>query len=144
MPRFFYEDTLPYSAEQLYNLVSEIENYPEFVPWCCDAKIVQRDNDIIIADLYIDFKAITGKYTSKVKLDSENKEISVEAVKGLFEYLNQKWKFIQKTNKTQIEFEIDFKVKNPFLNKVLGLVFDQACNKMIKAFKNHADKLYGE
>lgn len=142
MPRFFHEDTLPYSDEKLYNLVADIESYPEFVPWCSDAKIIEKSRDIIIADLFVDFKAITGKYTSKVKLDFDNKEISVEAVKGLFEYLNQSWKFIQNDNNTKIEFAIDFKVKNPFLNKVLGLVFDQACTKMIKAFKNHADRLY--
>ena len=142
MPSFYHEDILDFSDDQLYKLVADIEDYPQFVPWCNKAQIIERNDDIVLADLFVNFKGITGKYTSRVLLDYDKKEISVESTQGVFEYLHQGWKFIKVGNKTRVEFDINFKVRNKLLNKIIGIMFDQACIKMITAFKSYAIKLY--
>ncbi len=143
MPTHTIETILPYKKKQLFELVADIESYPEFIPWCEGARILERDGDIVLADLIVHFRGVTGKYTSRVFLDKELDEISVELSQGPFEHLYQGWKFTKKPNGTLVEFDIDFKLRSFIMEKIVDLMFDDACKKMMNAFAERAKAIYG-
>jgi coenzyme Q-binding protein COQ10 len=125
-------------------MVADIESYPKFIPWCEGARIYERDGNVVLADLIIHFRGITGKYTSRVLLDEENKEISVELAQGPFHHLYQGWKFTKTPDGTRVEFDIDFKIRNFVLEKLADTMFDTACAKMMQAFTDRANHIYGD
>ncbi len=143
MPTHSVQVTLPYSQKQLFDLVADIENYPKFLPWCENARIWEKDGNVILADLVIRFKGVSGKYSSRVLLDEEAFEISVELAQGPFKHLYQGWKFSRVAGGTNIEFDIDFAMRSIILEKIVDLMFDESCKKMMAAFKTRADELYG-
>lgn len=144
MPRHSIERILPHTPDQLFELVSDIESYPTFLPWCEAARIIEEEKeDVILADMLIHFKGVSGKYTSRVFLDKEQQEISVELAQGPFEHLYQGWKFIATAKGTRVEFDIDFKLRSFILEKVMNMMFDTACEKMMSAFEARALKLFG-
>jgi coenzyme Q-binding protein COQ10 len=143
MPTHYIEKILPYTPKQLYDLVADIESYPKFIPWCEGARIYERNVDVVLADLIIHFRGVTGKYTSRVLLDEEAKEISVELAQGPFHHLHQGWKFSKTPNGTRVEFDIDFKIRNFILEKLADMMFDEACSKMMQAFTDRAKAMYG-
>ena len=142
MPNHVIERVLPFSDKQLFDLVSDIENYPLFLPWCEAARIIKREGDVIFADLVVHFRGVTGKYTSRVMLNQKEMHISVELAEGPFEYLNQNWKFLKDQEGTCVCFDIDFKLHSFVLEKMMNLMFDQACAKMMDAFERRALHLY--
>lgn len=144
MPTHSVERILPYSPAQLYELVADIESYPKFIPWCEGARIYERDGNTVLADLIIHFRGITGKYTSRVLLDADAKEISVELAQGPFHHLYQGWKFTKTADGTRVEFDIDFKIRNFVLEKLADAMFDTACDKMMQAFTDRANAIYGD
>ncbi|MDA0781114.1 MAG: type II toxin-antitoxin system RatA family toxin [Rickettsiales bacterium] len=144
MPTHYIEKILPYTPKQLFDLVADIESYPKFIPWCENARIYERDGDAVLADLVIRFRGVTGKYTSRVLIDETEKEISVELAQGPFHHLYQGWKFIKVPEGTRVEFDIDFKIRNFFLEKIADMMFDEACKKMMDAFTKRADQLCKE
>lgn len=140
------EITLPYTVSQLYALVADVEKYPEFIPWCVAARIRERDEKSILADLVVGFKGITEKYTSRVHL-REN-EIEIEYVSGPFAILENNWKFTALENNningaTKINFYIKFQFKSSLLQALIGGLFEKAVHKMVGAFTERAKKLYG-
>jgi coenzyme Q-binding protein COQ10 len=141
MPTHFVEKNLPYTPKQLYDLVADIESYPKFIPWCQGARVYQREGNVVLADLIIHFRGLTGKYTSRVLLDEKEKEISVELAQGPFQHLYQGWKFVKIHEGTRVEFDIDFKIRNFILEKVADMMFNEACKKMMEAFTKRADEL---
>lgn len=143
MPTHSTEIVLPYTPKQLYAMVADIESYPKFIPWCEGARIYDRDGDVVLADLLVHFRGISGKYTSRVILDEKAGEISVELAQGPFHHLYQGWKFTRVYSGTKVEFDIDFKIRNFLLEKVVDMMFDEACAKMMKAFSDRAESLYG-
>lgn len=144
MPQHYIEKTLPYQPDQLYALVADIEDYPNFLPWCEGARVIEsQGDDVLLADLLIHFRGVRGKYTSRVHLNEEQKEISVELAQGPFKHLYQGWKFQKLKDGTRVIFDIDFKLRNILLEKVMDMMFDQACEHMMTAFKKRADALHG-
>jgi len=143
MPTHEIETILPYTPKQLYDLVADIDSYPKFIPWCEAARIWNREGDVVLADLVIRFKGISGKYTSRVMLDEQENEISVELAQGPFEHLYQGWKFSKVASGTRVEFDIDFALRSKLLEKIVDLMFDDACKKMMAAFTKRANELYG-
>ena len=144
MPKHSIKKTLPYSSKQLFDLVADIENYSEFLPWCEKAEIIERKSDsLILARLIVGFKSVKGEYTSKVNLDEKDNKIFVELSEGPFKHLWQIWNFIPVNGGTKVEFDIDFKLHSKILERVMNMVFEPACKKMIKAFEVRAKKLYG-
>ena len=143
------KSTSPYSISQLYELVADIERYPEFLPWCSAARILSRDENSLIADLVISFKAFTEKYTSRVTLcppDPITKiaKINVELIDGPFSHLRNQWEFSPgKDGGTCIAFDLDFKFRSAILEKLIGYMFEKAFKKMTEAFKERAEALYG-
>jgi coenzyme Q-binding protein COQ10 len=146
MPFFTEEKIMPYSAKQIFDLVMDIESYPKFLPWCKIAKITNRSDDNLTADLVINFKGLFEKYTSlvKYKIISDNElEITVSAIDGSFKYLINKWHLKNINAKSsQVSFFIDFSFRSMILEKIIGGVFQKATIKMMTAFEERAKILY--
>ncbi len=133
----------PYTPEQLYTLVADVERYPEFLPWCRAARVFEQDDKKMVAELVISFKHITEQYTSEITLDKPN-EIHVKMIRGPFSHLTNDWKFLAREDGgTDIDFSLDFKFKSIILDKLIGAFFTRATHKMVEAFKKRADALYG-
>lgn len=138
----------PYSPKQLYNMVVDIERYPEFLPWCRAARIIERHPDHFLGELVVSFAHLTERYTSKVTgevpTDTKEGHIEVDLVHGPFHHLDNHWRFVPQANGgTEIHFVVDFKFKSVWLEKLIGGVFERATHKMAEAFTKRADALYG-
>ena len=136
--------TLPYSCEQLFDLVAGVEKYPEFLPWCKASRITKRDGKVIYADLIIGYKMVQEKFSSRVTLDRP-KHIHVEYLSGPMKYLSNHWKFIDnKDGTTTIDFFVEFEFKNPLLRRLMGVFFNEIVRRMVSAFEGRAKALYGK
>jgi len=142
MPSHSEQQFLPYTCEQLFALVADIERYPQFLPWCRAARIVERGEKEFLGELVISFAHMSESYVSRVTL-SAPEAIDVTMVKGPFEYLVNRWKFTPKPGGCEIDFFIDFKFRSRLLDKMIGPLFSRATDKMVAAFRTRADALYG-
>lgn len=133
---------LPYTPEQMYALVADVERYPEFLPWCRAARITSRDGNIIYADLVIGFKMFRERFTSKVTLN-EPDSIHVDYIKGPMHHLNNHWLFEPHEQGCVIDFYVDFAFRSVILDRVIGVLFHEAARRMVSAFETRAKKLYG-
>ncbi|MDH5556218.1 MAG: type II toxin-antitoxin system RatA family toxin [Alphaproteobacteria bacterium] len=135
---------LNHSPEQLFDLVADIERYPEFLPWCVGARIRSRRENVVVADLIIGFKGIREKFTSEVTLNREIMRIDVVYRDGPFKYLNNHWIFkARPEGGCEIDFFVDFEFRSRLLQKVIGMLFNEAVRRMVEAFEMRADRLYG-
>lgn len=142
MPDHKEERFLPYSPEQIFDLVADIGRYPEFLPWCVGARIDRREGDVLYADLMVGFKMIREKFTSKVTLARPNR-IEVEYLDGPFRYLKNQWLFEEKEGGCLIDFYIDFEFRSRILRKVMQPLFHEAVRRMVTSFESRARALYG-
>ncbi|MBP7709668.1 MAG: type II toxin-antitoxin system RatA family toxin [Rickettsiales bacterium] len=147
MPSLTQNKTLPYSAQQMQSLVMDIEKYPEFLPWCKQAKIVERiSDDNLRADLLINFKNFFEKYRSDVKHGrgpNGSHFIDVVAIEGPFKKLVNQWKFRDlEDGNCEVEFFIEFEFSSIFLTKMLGMIFEKATEKMMAAFEERAQEMF--
>ena len=133
---------LPYSPEQLFDLVADIERYPEFLPWCRAARITRREGDVLHADLVIGFKVFRERFTSKVTLRKPD-AVDVQYVKGPMRYLNNHWRFVPHERGCLIDFYVDFEFRSAIVQRVIGLLFNEAARRMVSAFEARAKQLYG-
>ena len=143
MPKHFETRVLPYSSEEIFDLVSDIESYPEFLPWCIGTRILKQEKNIIYADLIVGFKLVREVYTSKVILQRPN-AIDVEYEKGPFKHLINNWKIKEIGSGCEVKFFIDFEFKSRFLRGLMGVFFGEAVNRMVTAFENRANVIYGK
>jgi coenzyme Q-binding protein COQ10 len=139
----------PYSTQQLFDLVIDIERYPEFLPWCRASRIIEQSDNQLLAELIISFKHITESYVSEVTFErpksiNEAGYIAVNLKQGPFEYLNNNWKFTALPQGTEISLELSFKFRSKILDSIIGLLFGKASSKMALAFKQRADALYSK
>jgi coenzyme Q-binding protein COQ10 len=143
MPSLTQHKILPYPAKKMYDLVMDIEKYPEFLPWCKQAKITKKiSEENLEADLLINFKNFFEKYTSDVKHGKSSLDeyfVDVVAIQGPFKSLVNKWKFRDLENgKCEIEFFLEFEFNSIFLTKMIGVIFSKAAEKMMTAFEERA------
>ena len=131
----------PYVPDQLFDLVSDIERYPEFLPWCRAARILTRGEEVCEAELIIKFKHLTESYVSKVVMEYPHK-IEATLVRGPFTHLTNRWNFIPENGGTRIEFFLDFAFRSRILDAMIGALFSRASAKMVAAFQARADHLY--
>ncbi|MEH6402412.1 MAG: type II toxin-antitoxin system RatA family toxin [Sneathiella sp.] len=143
MPTHAEQRVLPYTPEQLFDLVAGVEKYPDFLPWCVGARIKERTDTQIFADLVIGFKMFRERFTSKVTLDRSIMRIDVEYMDGPFRYLNNHWIFEPHASGCKIDFYVDFEFKSIILQKTIGLLFNEAVTRMIAAFETRAHDIYG-
>ena len=134
---------LPYSPDQLFDLVADIERYPEFLPWCVAARVRQRKAELVVADLVIGFKIFRERFTSRVRLDRSGGRIDVAYTEGPFRYLNNHWVFEDHAQGCAIDFYVDFEFHSRILQKVIGVLFEEAVRRMVGAFEARAGALYG-
>jgi coenzyme Q-binding protein COQ10 len=149
MPSLTEKKTLPYKAKQIYSLVMDIEKYPEFLPWCKQAKIIEvKSDENLVADLLINFKNFFEKYRSDVKHGiDENGDyfVNVVAIEGPFKNLTNKWRFKKASDpiSCEIEFFIEFQFNSFILEKMFGSIFEKATQKMMLAFEERAKVVFG-
>lgn len=139
-----------FSVKELHDLVLDIESYPEFLPWCSAARIIESSDNKIIAELVVHFASFHEKYTSEVTVVPPNdtgkySKINVEMIEGPFNKLNNIWVFEHdsKKNKTMVKFNIDFEFKSVILQKMMGAMFGIALKKMMSSFEERAKEIYG-
>lgn len=129
----------------MFDLVAEVEKYPEFLPWCVASRIRSRSETLLVADLVIGFKGIRESFTSIVSLDRQNLVIQVEYQDGPFKHLNNYWKFKPADDGSCIlDFYVDFEFKSRILQKAIELLFGEAVRRMVGAFEKRAVALYGK
>ncbi len=139
---------LPYTAQQMYDLVADVGSYPQFLPWCAAARIrktyAQEDGEVMEADLVISFKVFRERFGSRVTLFPGKKKIDTEYLDGPFKYMKSDWQFEDAMNGgCNISFHVDFEFKNAILQGIIGVVFNEAMHRIVRAFEQRAVDLYG-
>lgn len=139
---------MPYSAQQMYDLVADVERYPEFLPWNAAARIRARrpegDSEVVEAELVISFKVFRERFGSRVVLWPASHRIDTEYLDGPFSHMKSYWKFADRVEGgCEVEFFVDFDFRNAILRRVIGAVFDQAMHRIVRAFEARAEALYG-
>jgi len=143
MPTHAEKRFLPYRPEDLFDLVADVESYPQFLPWCRAARIRKREGNKIVADLVIGFKMVRERFTSHVHLNREDLRIDVTYAEGPFRYLNNHWKFEPAPDGCYVDFFVDFEFHSALLQKIIGALFNEAVRRMAAAFEARARQLYG-
>ncbi len=143
MTQHHVEEIVPYSPENMYALVLDIEQYPEFLPWCRAARILSRREHDFTGELVIAFKHIRESYVSRVRGNEQALTIDVTMEKGPFHHLTNNWEFKAHEDGCLIDFHIDFAFKNKILDKIIGTLFSRATKKMVDAFRERAEDIYG-
>ncbi|EKE09564.1 MAG: cyclase/dehydrase [uncultured bacterium] len=134
---------LSYRPDQLYDLVMDVEKYPEFLPWCLAVHILSQSETEILIDLCVGYKFFRETFRSRVHLTPKTR-IDVEYITGPFHYLNNHWVFKEGPSRgTNIEFFIDFEFKNQLFQSVTQMVFESAFDQMLAAFEKRAQEVYG-
>ncbi len=146
MPKASVKRSIECKKDQLIDLVLDIEKYPIFVPFCLGAKVYSKkekgDLLLIIADLTIGKGPFKDTYKSDVKLNKSNDTIHVTNIDGPLKHLENKWHFKQSDKITEVSFEVDFELKNHFLNIVMSKSFQFGLDKIADAFQKRAEKLF--
>lgn len=149
MPSHKEKRCLPYSAQQMYDLVADVGSYPAFLPWNTAARIRTRTplsdggGEVMEADLVISFKVFRERFTSRVTLRPETKHIDTEYIDGPFKHMHSTWVFRDvETGGCEVDFSVDFELRNAVLQRVIGLVFNEAMQRIVRAFEARAKALY--
>ena len=142
MPTHAEKRNLPHSSHHMFDLVSDVGKYPEFLPWCVGVRLKQRTEENISADMMIGYKMFREKFSCHVELNYP-KRIDVVYEDGPFKYLNNHWIFIEEDNGScTIDFFVDFEFNSILLQKVIGVVFNEAVKIMVHAFEKRASVVY--
>lgn len=142
MPTHAEKRVLPHRPDQLFDLVADIEKYPEFLPWCVATRIRERHGDTSISDMVIGFKVFRERFTTRVTCRKPER-IDVSYSEGPFKYLNNHWIFLPHGDgQCLIDFYVDFEFRSKILQAAIGAVFNEAVKRMISAFEKRAAKLY--
>lgn len=148
MPQFTTTHRVKHSAQNMYDLVADIERYPEFVPLCeglvIKSKEDQGDKHIILADMTVAYKLVRETFTSKVHMNAEKQEIITESVQGPFRNMKNSWRFKEAgEGSCDVEFTISYEFRNFALQILMGGLFEKVFRKFSGAFEARADKIYG-
>ena len=143
MPRHSETKHLPYTPEQLFDLVADIASYDEFLPWVVAVRVRSSSEKETIADLVVGFNAFKERFTSRVVKDRPSR-ICVDYVEGPLKYLHNEWKFDRAGNGgTNVGFSVDFAFRSRLFETLAGAMFDRALRRMTTAFERRAAALYG-
>jgi coenzyme Q-binding protein COQ10 len=142
MPRHTEQRFLPYTPEQLFDLVADVGRYQEFLPWVAATRIRGNSPTEMTADLVVGFKALKETFTSRVR-KTRPEEIVIDYVEGPLKYLHNSWRFRPAPGGTEVDFCVDFAFRNRLFEALAGQMFDRALRRMIGAFEDRAAALYG-
>jgi coenzyme Q-binding protein COQ10 len=150
MPTHSETRRLPYSAEQMYALVADVAQYPLFIPWISAARIrsvtPEGDHAVMLADLVVGFKMFRERFLSRVTLWDADRKIDTEYVDGPFKHMISNWEFSPAPDGQagcDVRFAVDFEFKNKILQGAAGLFFQDAMQRIVRAFEARAEALYG-
>ena len=144
MPRHTETRNLPYSPEQMFDLVADVKRYQEFLPWVAATRIRSDSETLMVADLVVGFKSLKETFASRVT-KQRPAHIKVEYIEGPLKYLHNSWDFRPDgKGGTDIHFCVDFAFKSRIFETLAGQMFDRALRRMIGAFETRAHELYGE
>jgi coenzyme Q-binding protein COQ10 len=142
MPTHAEKRILPFKAKEIFDLVADVEKYPDFLPWIISAKIISREDNKFIADLEIGYKIIRTSYRSEVIL-TPHQTIDINYVDGPFRYLNNHWHFKELDEKLmEVDFFIDFDFQSNYLQVLLQSAFTEVVKRMIQSFEKRASEIY--
>lgn len=137
---------VPYTVDQMYSVVADMERYPEFLPWCASLKILKRERegtaDIALAEMTVDYHGLKERYVSRVHLDPRAGMIEAKHVEGPFKRLDTRWRFVPLAQGCEVHFLTDFAFANLLLSAVAGVAFGFVSARMAEAFIHRADDLY--
>ena len=148
MPRHSETRFLPYSPEQLFDLVADVARYDEFLPWVVAVRVRSSSEAETVADLVVGFNAFKERFTSRVQKERPTAQqarhrIVVDYVEGPLKYLHNEWRFEPAAGGTDVGFSVDFAFKSRIFEALAGQMFDRALRRMISAFEQRAAALYG-
>jgi len=145
MPKASVTRHIARDKQTLIDFVLDIEKYQEFIPFCIDSKVYETNDDEheikIIADLTIGKRPFIDTYKSDVRYDKKNDSIHVTNIDGPLKYLENNWKFVEKDNLTEVKFDVDFEIRNKFLNLIMEKSFQFGLNKIADAFQKRAEEI---
>ena len=147
MPTHSENRFMPFTAQQMYDLVADVNAYPKFLPWCAAARVrsttPQGEAVVMEADLVISFKVFRERFGSRVTLWPDQQKIDTEYLDGPFKYMKSNWSFKDVEGGCEVAFFVDFEFKNAMLQRIIGLVFNEAMQRIVRAFLDRANALYG-
>lgn len=148
MPTHQENRVMPYTAQEMFDLVADVERYPEFLPWNAAARIRSRKaegaSEVLEADLVISFKVFRERFASRVVLWPDRHRIDTEYLDGPFRHMRSYWQFTDRADGgCDVEFFVDFDFRNAILRRVIGVVFNEAMQRIVRAFEARAAALYG-
>lgn len=148
MNSFTTQRQVPFTPQQMFDLVADVERYPEFLPLCEALTIRKRSVDdkgrhVLVADMECGYKSIRERFTSRVTLDADHQHILVEYIDGPFRRLENNWHFVPGGNGCQVKFQIAYEFKSRMLQMLVGGLFDKAFRKFAEAFEQRAARVYG-
>jgi coenzyme Q-binding protein COQ10 len=142
MPTHAERRLVAYTPEQIYDLVTDVERYPEFLPWCVGARVRSQTQTELVADLTIGFGPFRESFTSRVALDRPQ-SAHVRYERGPFRYLNNRWSFTPHPKGCLVDFFVEFEFRSRLLQAAIGAVFNEAVRLMVRAFLRRARDVYG-
>jgi coenzyme Q-binding protein COQ10 len=147
MPTHSETRILPYTAQQMYDLVADVQNYPKFLPWTGAARIRSvddmGDHQVMHADLVISFKVFREKFGSRVTLWPQRKQIDTAYLDGPFRHMESRWGFGDVDGGCEVSFFVDFEFRNKLLQGAATVFFNEAMQRVVRAFERRAKELYG-
>lgn len=147
MPTHSETRFLPYTPQQMYDLVADVGKYPEFLPWCAAARIRSRTDrgasEVMEAELVISFRVFRERFGSRVTLWPKDMRIDTEYLDGPFKHMKSNWSFAPAAGGCNVSFFVDFEFRNAILQRIIGVVFNEAMQRIVRAFERRAQDLYG-
>lgn len=148
MPTFETKRKVPYTAKQMYGVVSDVEHYPEFLPMCTGLRVTSRqdtpEGPVLVATMSVGYKAIRETFTTRVNLNPAVPRVDVAYLNGPFSHLTNRWLFVDlEPGMSEIDFYITYQFRSAMLGALVGGVFDQAFRKFAEAFETRARQVYG-
>ncbi len=149
MPSFSSSHKVSHNADDMFNLVADVEKYPQFVPLCQDLQIrgrreLENGRTVLVADMTVSYKLFRETFTSRVELDPDSRSILVEYLDGPFQHMENKWTFVDgEQSGCTVGFFISYEFRSKTLGALMGTMFERAFRKFSSAFEARADKVYG-
>lgn len=148
MPSFRTTRRVPHGPQEMFDLVADVERYPEFLPLCTGLRVLRRqqeseERESLVAEMSIGYKSIAERFTTKVVLDRANRVIHVSYIDGPFKYLENRWEFRPDGEGCTVHFSIKYEFRSMALGLIMGAMFDRAFRRFTHAFESRADSVYG-
>lgn len=147
MPHHEETRALSYTPRQMYDLVADVARYPEFLPWTAAARIRSSEDrgeyTEMLAELVVSFKVFRERFGSRVLLWPDQCRIDTSYIDGPFKYMDSRWTFAEAEGGCTVHFSVDFEFRNRLLQGAAGMFFNEAMQRIVRAFERRADELYG-